>query len=108
MWTTYYGPHVGGVYKSTDGGTSWNATGLSNLRGGIGFTSGLAIDPQTATTLYATSGSYVGSLFIGGGFKSTDGGESWGPVPHLPASSPALPRPLPADPPPPPPHRSRT
>src|SRR2546425_8157263 len=32
MWTTYYGPHVGGVYKSTDGGTSWNATGLSNLR----------------------------------------------------------------------------
>src|SRR2546422_6941985 len=51
MWTTYYGPHVGGVYKSTDGGTSWNATGLSNLRGGIGFTSGLAIDPQTPTTL---------------------------------------------------------
>src|SRR3989442_12637184 len=77
MWTTYYGPHVGGVYKSTDGGTSWNATGLNNLRGGIGFTSGLAIDPQTPTTLYATSGSYVGSLFIGGVFKSTDGGGSW-------------------------------
>src|SRR2546426_830419 len=71
MWTTYYGPHVGGVYKSTDGGTSWNATGLSNLRGGIGFTSALAIDPQTPTTLYATSGSYGGSLFIGGGLKST-------------------------------------
>src|SRR3989442_6832327 len=94
MWTTYYGPHVGGVYKSTDGGTSWNATGLSNLRGGIGFTSALAIDPQTPTTLYATSGSYVGSLFIGGVFKSTDGGESSGAIksgpPNLPVNAPAI------------------
>ena len=98
MWTTYYGPHVGGVYKSTDGGTSWNATGLSNLRGGIGFTSGLAIDPQTPTTLYATSGSYVGSLFIGGVFKSTDGGESWRAVTDLAASPHALIGPLAIDP----------
>src|SRR3989441_835027 len=74
MWTTYYGPHAGGVSKRTDGGTSWNATGLNNLRGGIGFTSGLAIDPQTPTTLYATSGSYGGSLFIGGVFQSTHRG----------------------------------
>src|SRR5207249_2244542 len=75
-------------------GTSWNATGLSNLRGGIGFTSGLAIDPQTPTTLYATSGSYVGSLFIGGVFKSTDGGESWSAVsaglPNLPVPALAI------------------
>src|SRR3989442_7816725 len=94
MWTTYYGPHVGGVYKSADGGTSWNATGLSNLRGGIGFTSALAIDPQPPTTLYATSGSYVGSLFIGGVFKSTDAGESWSAVsaglPNLPVTALAI------------------
>src|SRR5207249_3977118 len=70
MWTTYYGPHVGGVYKSTDGGTSWNATGVHNLRGGIGFTTALAIDPHTPTILYA-------GTERGGVFKSTDGGESW-------------------------------
>src|SRR2546428_8016921 len=68
------------------------------MRGGIGFTSGLAIDPQTPTTLYATSGSYVGSLFIGGVFKSTDGGESWRAVTDLAASQHALIGPLTIDP----------
>src|SRR2546428_2167842 len=68
------------------------------MRGGIGFTSGLAIDPQTPTTRYATSGSYVGSLFIGGVFKSTDGGESWRAVTDLAASPHALIGPLAIDP----------
>jgi len=53
-----------GVYKSTDGGASWQATGLTNL-----LVQALAIDPQTPTTLYA--GTY------GGVFKSTDGGARW-------------------------------
>src|SRR2546422_7635700 len=37
-----------GVFKSTDGGASWNATGLT----GVGVLA-LAIDPQTPTILYA-------------------------------------------------------
>src|SRR2546422_2610848 len=77
-WTTYYGPHVGGVYKSTDGGTRWNATGLSNLPGGIGFTSAQANDPQTPPTLYATRGSYVRSLLIAGVLQSAGGRGSRG------------------------------
>src|SRR2546427_12605067 len=99
MWTTYYGPHVGGVYKSTDGGTSWNATGLNNLRGGIGFSSGLAIDPPTPTTLYATRGSYVGSPFIGGGVKRPHRGG--GRRPRAPTQPPP---PAPRPPPRPDPH----
>src|SRR2546427_13189597 len=37
-----------GVFKSTDGGASWNATGLT----GVGVLA-LAIDPLTPTMLYA-------------------------------------------------------
>ena len=51
-----------------------------------------------SSDLYATSGSYVGSLFIGGVFKSTDGGESWRAVTDLAASPHALIGPLAIDP----------
>ncbi len=53
-----------GVLKSTDGGVSWNATGLT----GVGVLS-LVIDPLTPTTLYAGTS--------GGVFKSSDGGSNW-------------------------------
>src|SRR5439155_19256801 len=55
-----------GVLKSTNGGGSWSAVnpGLSDLH-----VYGLAIDPQTPSTLYAGT--------RGGVFKSTDGGGSW-------------------------------
>ncbi len=54
-----------GVFRSTDEGVSWNATGLTS--GGV---SSLAIDLLTPTTLYAGTES-------AGVFKSTDGGASW-------------------------------
>src|SRR5712664_3508510 len=54
-----------GVLKSTDGGVSWNAAGLT----GVGVLS-LVIDPLTPTTLYAGTSS-------SGVFKSSDGGASW-------------------------------
>jgi len=62
--TTLYAG-TGGVFKSTDGGTSWSPanTGLPNTSI---FT--LAIDPTTSTTLYAGMRSGV--------FKSVDGGGS--------------------------------
>ena len=57
-----------GVFKSTDGGATWNSvnSGLPNNFNGASF---LAIDPQTPGTVYAATGSGV--------FKSTDGGASW-------------------------------
>ena len=57
------------LYKSTDGGSSWQAIarGLPRNYGA------LAIDPQTTTTVYA-------GTWGGGIFKSTDGGASWNAV----------------------------
>ena len=51
------------VFKSTDGGASWKALV------GIAGVNVLAIDPISASTIYAGT--------AGGLFKSTDGGGSW-------------------------------
>lgn len=62
--TTVYVGTDAGLFKSTDGASSWSQLGndLPDLRP-------RAIDPQTPTTLYARGS--------GGLFKSTDGGNSW-------------------------------
>jgi len=58
-----------GVFKSTDGGSSWVAinTGLNHPD-----VRALAIDPQAPNTLYAATN--------GGVYKSTDGGAGWSAV----------------------------
>jgi photosystem II stability/assembly factor-like uncharacterized protein len=63
----------GGVFKSTDGGAAWTVTGLAS-----GDFGGLAIDPQTPTTLYAC-GIWLIDWQTGanGVFKSTDAGAAW-------------------------------
>jgi photosystem II stability/assembly factor-like uncharacterized protein len=73
-----------GVYKSTDGGASWQAanTGLTYWDGSVQRvhrTNTLAIDPQTPTTLYvgAEPHGLPGMEEGGGVFKSTDAGASW-------------------------------
>jgi photosystem II stability/assembly factor-like uncharacterized protein len=53
-----------GIFKSTDGGSSWRAVGL---KGHIVWA--LAIDPRQRQTVYAATES--------GLFRSTDGGHSW-------------------------------
>jgi hypothetical protein len=60
----------GGVFKSTDGGATWNAAN-SGLSPGNPFYSAvaLAIDPGSPRTVYTVSFSGI--------FKSTDGGTSW-------------------------------
>jgi photosystem II stability/assembly factor-like uncharacterized protein len=62
----YAGTWGGGVFKSTNGGTSWTAmnTGLTTTN-----VYALAINPQTPDILYAGTDDGV--------FKSTDGGTSW-------------------------------
>ena len=64
--TTVLAATDGGVFKSTDGGSSWHAinAGLPNAR-----VSALAIDPVAPATFYAGTSSGV--------FKSTDGGGVW-------------------------------
>ena len=56
----------GGVFKSDDGGMTWNQAGLSDAFSPIGS---LAIDPRNPQTLYA--GMHTGI------FKTTDGGQTW-------------------------------
>src|SRR5439155_904852 len=75
-----------GLFKSTDGGTNWQPTGLArtNVRA-------IAIDPTTPTTLYAGTDSGV--------FKSVDGGATWsamGPPEPAPEPTPG-PTPEPQD-----------
>ncbi|MCH8068519.1 MAG: T9SS type A sorting domain-containing protein [Candidatus Marinimicrobia bacterium] len=62
----YVGCDVGGIYKSTNNGESWQI--INN-----GFTNyiiyDIAIDPHSPATLYAAT--------AGGVFKSTDNGDTW-------------------------------
>jgi len=66
------------VFKSSDGGESWKATGLVNR--GLNVRA-LAIDPVNTAVIYAggTSGWTPGSLGqkVAGVFKSTDRGDTW-------------------------------
>ena len=60
------GPRDGGVFKSTDGASTWVSTGLQAPR----YVYALVIDPATPSTVYA-------GTEPGGVFKSTDGGGTW-------------------------------
>ncbi|MBI9034017.1 MAG: hypothetical protein JEZ03_06080 [Bacteroidales bacterium] len=63
-----------GVYKSVDGGSSWNNMGLKESRH-IGM---IAIDPQNSDIVYvAAEGSAWGSGGDRGLYKTIDGGKSW-------------------------------
>lgn len=63
-----------GLFKSTDGGANWSATGLTDT-----FVRAVAIDPLNPNTLYAgtTVQNWDGLSIFSGLFKSTDGGQSW-------------------------------
>jgi len=71
------GRHVGygdGVYKSLDGGETWNNMGLGKSEH-IGM---IAIDPRDSNVVYVAA---QGPLWSAGGdrglFKTTDGGDNW-------------------------------
>ncbi len=63
-----------GVYKSLDGGKSWQAMGLTNTR----HIHRIKIDPTDPNTVYVGAiGSPWGEHEERGVFKTTDGGENW-------------------------------
>jgi hypothetical protein len=62
-----------GLFKSSDGGANWSATGLTNTS-----VSTVAIDPLNPDTLYAgTKDNGVVDTPFRGMFKNTDGGNRW-------------------------------
>jgi photosystem II stability/assembly factor-like uncharacterized protein len=63
----FYANLGAGVYKSTDGGTTWAVLASSPFVG-VGFFD-LVVDPKDPKTLYAAT--------TGGFFKSVNGGASW-------------------------------
>ena len=86
-WGVYNGFINGGntgVWKSTDGGTTW-----SNTTAGVSTTdeySDLVMDPTNPLVLYAA----VGTLFGGaanGVYKTTDGGASWALAGNFPSGN---------------------
>ncbi len=71
----YFGTPAGGLWKSIDGGTSWNA--LTDELPQIGV-SGIAIDPSNTNTIYISTGDRDATdTYSIGVLKSTDGGATW-------------------------------
>lgn len=73
-----------GVYKTTDGGTTWEKIFYANERTGC---SDLVMDPNDPNTLYASFWEHRRTAwsFSSGGessavYKSTDGGKSWNKI----------------------------
>lgn len=71
----YVGAPAGGLWKTTNGGTSWTA--LTDRLPAIGV-SGIVLDPVNANTIYIMTGDGDGfDTYSIGVLKSTDGGLTW-------------------------------
>jgi len=83
--TVYVGAETGGVYKTSNGGVSWNPANSGLPRYSV---YSLIIDPANHQTIYAAMIDENGN---GGGiYKSIDGGGSWQPTLLTPVSSLAI------------------
>ncbi len=73
--TIFAGAPAGGLWKSTDGGTTWS-TNTDNFTV-LGISS-IVFDPVTPTTMYiATGDGDAGDTWSSGVYKSIDGGSTW-------------------------------
>lgn len=73
--TIYVGAATGGVWKTTNGGTTWSplSDGWQALQ-----VSSIAIDPSNHNTVYAGTGDFQNAgVYSFGLMKSTDGGNNW-------------------------------
>jgi len=74
--TIYCGAPSGGLWKSTNFGSSWQLLNTDNLPQ-IGV-SDIVINPQNTNTIYIATGDIANSACISVGvYKSTDGGQTW-------------------------------
>jgi photosystem II stability/assembly factor-like uncharacterized protein len=72
----YVGSPSGGLWKTTDGGSTWSSN-TDELPDGIGITS-LIIDPTNTNIMYIGTGDGdAGDTYSVGVLKSTDGGTTW-------------------------------
>lgn len=63
-----------GIYKTTDGGNTWNYTGLDETH----YIGRIVVDPQNSNKVYvAAMGHMYGKNIERGVYKSTDGGSNW-------------------------------
>lgn len=73
--TVFVGAPAGGVWKSTNGGNSWNTN--TDLLPNLGV-SAIAIDPIHPDTMYIATGDRdAADTYSIGLLKSTDGGQTW-------------------------------
>ncbi len=79
------GSHIGnGVYKTTDGGNTWTASGLDQT----GIVTKVIVDPTNSNTVFAaTLGNTFQKTNERGVYKSTDGGATWNNVLFISDSS---------------------
>jgi photosystem II stability/assembly factor-like uncharacterized protein len=67
---------AGGLFKSTDGASTWNLSGLTAAQvTGSAYISALAIDPENTSTVYAATADSDGTS--GALWKSADAGATW-------------------------------
>ncbi|HEX8243824.1 MAG TPA: hypothetical protein VF541_10020, partial [Longimicrobium sp.] len=71
-WTIISGAREGGIYRSTDGGTTWRKLG-NGLPAGLFGKSNVAVTAANPRRVYALIEASPG----GGLYRSDDGGESW-------------------------------
>ena len=85
--TIYLGAPAGGIWKSTNNGSTW--TPLTDELPQIGV-SGIAVDYSDPNTIYiATGDKDAGDSYSVGVYKSTDGGVTWNPTGLMGTSNPS-------------------
>ncbi len=86
--TVLIGGAQGGIWRSTDAGTTWKAVGDQNASLAMGS---IAFAPSQTSTVYAGTGESAGigfDIYYGAGvLKSTDHGQTWGQTCTVPSAT---------------------
>ncbi len=83
--TIYVGAPVGGIWKSTDDGTTWSTT--TDFLPSIGV-SDIDFDPSNSSTIYIVTGDRDhNDSSTDGIYKSTDAGATWNPTAFQPGNN---------------------